>query len=349
VTTLGWVVGGGGLLGSHVAAALRSSPGFTEWVPAGGGLPWTDREGLEARFAEAIQGFLAATGGYDSGAVFWCAGAGVVGTPAAEMGRETETLERFLGRLGSLLESTHAASRRPLSFFLASSAGGVYAGSADAPLTETSPTRPLSPYGEEKLRQERVLVGWAQERDGVSTLVARIANLYGPGQRADKPQGLISQMSRCLIHNRPVHIYVPLDTVRDYVFAADAAQAIVLWMARLEWEAQHNGQAVHVSKICASERPTSIASLIGVFRRLAKRQLRIVCGLHALRERHPRRLRFNSTVWRDEPPPNGTSLLVGIDRVYRHQLALLQRGALPPPERLRLGRPPRPMAAPASH
>ena len=127
---------------------------------------------------------------------FWCAGAGVVGTPAAEMAAETETWERFLARLGSVLESTPPASRRPLSVFFASSAGGIYAGSSAVRLTELSPTHPLSPYGEEKLRQERALVQWAASHIEVSTLVARISNLYGPGQKSSKPQGHSPRFAR---------------------------------------------------------------------------------------------------------------------------------------------------------
>ena len=342
MTTLAWVIGRGGLLGSHVAAALRRSSRFAEWEPASGPFPWADRERLEARLAGAVRGFLTATGSHEAGSVFWCAGAGVVGTPSAEMAAESETWERFLARLGSELDSGQSGSRRPLALLLASSAGGVYAGSSGVPLTETSPTRPLSPYGEEKLRQERALAHWAEAREEVSILVARIANLYGPGQKGSKPQGLISQMSRCLIHHRPVHIYVPLDTVRDFVFVEDAARALVRWMERLRREAKHAGQGVRILKICASERPTTIAALVGAFRRLAKRQFRIVSGLHALSGQHPRRLQFRSTVWAEEPRPDATSLLVGIDRVYRHQLALSQGGALPPPEPVRPGIPSEP-------
>jgi UDP-glucose 4-epimerase len=174
-------------------------------------------------------------------------------------------------------------------------------------------------------------VRWAETHPEASTLVARIANLYGPGQRPDKPQGLISQMSRCLIHHRPLHIYVPLDTVRDFVFVEDAARALVRWSARLRREAENAGRSVHVLKICASECPTTIGGLVGVFGRLGKRGLRIVSGLHPLTEQHPQRLQFRSTVWADEPRPDTTGLLVGIHRVYLHQLALAQRGELPPP------------------
>jgi UDP-glucose 4-epimerase len=337
VTTLAWVIGGGGLLGSHVEAELGRSEQVTVWERTGGPFPWGHPARLEERFAETIRGFLEAGADDRSRSIFWCAGAGVVGTSAAELAEETETWERFLDRLGAERDLGRAGSARPLSISFASSAGGVYAGSSELPTTESSPTRPQSAYGEAKLRQERALADWARERPEISSLVARIANLYGPGQKGSKPQGLISQMSRCLIHHRPVHIYVPLDTVRDFVFVEDAAQSLVRWMERLSREAEDAGRGVHVLKICASERPTTIAGLVGVFRRLAKRQLRVVSGLHPLSGQHPRRLQFRSTVWSDEPRPDATSLLVGIDRVYRHQLALSQGGALLPPEPVGLG------------
>ena len=335
MTTLAWVIGRGGLLGSHVAATLAQSPDVTEWKPAGGSFPWAERERLDARFAESLDGFLQTAAGHRTGSIFWCAGAGVVATPAAAMATESEAWERFLARLASEL-ARRPRSRRPLSVILASSAGAIYGGARETPFTEGSSTRPVSPYGEAKLLQETALLRWAEAQPEVSTLVARVANLYGPGQRHDKPQGLISQMSRCLIHHRPLHIYVPLDTVRDFVFVEDAARALVRWSARLNREAETAGRSVHVLKICASERPTTIAGLVGVFRRLGKRRLRVVSGLHPQTGHHPQRLQFRSTVWTDEPRPDATSLLVGIHRVYQHQLALAQRGELPPPAPVRL-------------
>jgi UDP-glucose 4-epimerase len=337
VTTLAWVIGRGGLLGSHVAATLGPSPSFTEWRPASGTFPWADASRLEGCFAETIDGFLEAADGHRAASIFWCAGSGVVATPAEGMAAETGTWERFLARLGLELER-RSRPRPPLSVILASSAGGIYGETRGAPLTETSPTHPLSAYGQAKLLQEKALSRWAEGRHEVSTLVARISNLFGPGQRPDKPQGLISQMSRCLIHQRPVHIYVPLDTVRDFVFVEDAARALVRWTARLEREGAAAGRGIHVLKICASERPTTIAGLVGDFRRLGKRQLRVVSGLHPLAAQHAQRLHFRSTVWADEPRPDATSLLVGVHRVYQHQLALAQRGELPLPAPLRVPR-----------
>ncbi len=332
MSTLAWVIGSGGLLGSHVTRALRRAPRFTAWQPPGGALPWGEPQALDARLGEAVRGFTEAASHHSSAALFWCAGAGVVGTSTAELAAESRTWERLLERLGAERAAKRHARQAGLSVFLASSAGGVYAGSPEGPVTETSPARALSAYGEAKLHQERVLVGWGSSRPEVSTLVARISNLYGPGQKEDKPQGLISQMSRCLIHDRPLHIYVPLDTIRDFAFVEDAAGVLVRWMERLGDEAMRAERGVHVLKICASERATTIAGLVGVFRRLVKRPLRIVSGLHPLSGQHPRRLQFRSEVWPNEPRPDATTLLSGIDRVIRHQRALHQAGALAPPE-----------------
>jgi UDP-glucose 4-epimerase len=252
----------------------------------------------------------------------------------ATLDAESSSFELFLEGLGAELagQGTRDQAGR---VFLASSAGGVYAGSSDRPLHEGSLPRPISAYGRAKLRQEQELEGWAGRHPEVSVLVARISNLYGPGQKMDKPQGLISHMSRCLIHHQPVHIYVPLDTIRDYVFVEDAAHAIVRWMDRLGREAASSRDGRRVLKICASEQETTISALLGVFRRLAKRQLKVVSGLHAVRAQQPARLQFRSQVWSDEPRSGGTTLAVGVARVYRHQLGLFRAGALPPPSPLR--------------
>jgi UDP-glucose 4-epimerase len=334
VTTLAWVVGSGGLLGSHVARAVQAAGGFVPWNPPADPLPWEDRARLEARLGAAVRAFVAAAGHgpYGGWCLFWCAGAGVVGTSPATLDAESATWELFLARLGQELGAAPGARNQPGRLFLASSAGGLYAGSPERPLHEGSAPRPISPYGRAKLRQEQALERWAAGHPRVSSLVARISNLYGPGgRRMGRPKGLIPQMSRCLIHHQPVHIYVPLDTIRDYVYVEDAAPSLVRWMERLGAEATASSGARHVLKICASEQETTIATLLGVFRRLAKRQLKVVSGLHPLHAQQPARLQFRSRVWSDEPRPAATGLAVGVDRVYRHQLRLFQAGALPPP------------------
>jgi UDP-glucose 4-epimerase len=327
VTALAWVLGEGGLLGSNVAQSLQRSPDFEFWRPAGAPLAWEDPLRLERQLGAATREFVAAAAGRPGGwSAFWCAGVGVVGTSAHALAKECSTWRMFLHRLGREIDRRGSSAGR---LFLASSAGGVYAGNPERPITELSWPAPVSAYGRAKLRQEHALVTWAAQQPQVSTLVARISNLYGPGQNLEKPQGLVARMSQCLILGRPLHVYVPMDTTRDYVFAADAGRAIVRWMQRLAEEAGRAGEARHVMKICASQTETTVAGLLGAFRQTARRRVLLVTALNPARRLQPERLQFRSIVWSEEPVPAETSLATGIDRLHRHQLALFQAGALP--------------------
>ena len=78
--------------------------------------------------------------------------------------------------------------------FVASSAGGVYAGSSDPPFTERSVPRPISPYGRQSWNTSVSATLWG-EAHGIPVLIGRIANLYGPGQDMSKAQGLVSQLA----------------------------------------------------------------------------------------------------------------------------------------------------------
>ncbi|MGO9110002.1 MAG: NAD-dependent epimerase/dehydratase family protein [Thermoguttaceae bacterium] len=322
--TLAWVVGRGGLLGSSVERAI----GEAVWRPERP-FVWSDPNELRESIADAVRGFQnrLATESPDGWCVYWCAGKGVVGTPVDRLAAETTTLQFFLDRLGDALGDAQLAL--PGRIFLASSAGGVYGGSTEHPSTEATPPRPISDYGRAKLSQEDVLLDWARLRPTVSTLVGRISNLYGPGQHVDKPQGLISHMSRCLIFSVPVRIYVSLDTIRDYLFAEDAAKRIVAGVTRLGLEVPGGGQ--HVTKVYSSGKETAVAGLIGVFRQIAKRHLRVVLGPNPVRSQQPARLQFRSIVWRDEPALPSTELLDGVSRLHRYQFALFQAGRLPVP------------------
>src|SRR5258706_11384893 len=118
--------------------------------------------------------------------------------------------------------------RRRGSFVLSSSAGAIYAGSTDPVVTETTAECPTTGYGRGKLRQEQLVRSFADRAPTqVTSLIARISTLYGPGQSAEKPQGLISHMARQIIRNLPIQIYVPLDTIRDYITVNDASTKIM--------------------------------------------------------------------------------------------------------------------------
>jgi UDP-glucose 4-epimerase len=323
VTTLAWIVGAGGLLGSHVLRAAESNPSFRCFAPPGGRLPWGDAERLDAAFAAATAAFLRAAGdgaGSDW-AILWCAGGGVVASPPQELAADRRAWEGFLTTLGAALDAGPRLEGRLL---LASSAGGVWGGSTERPITESTPPRPLAGYGEMHLGRERALAAFVARRPGVRAVVARLSNLYGPGQRFDKPQGLISHVSRSVLLRRPVHLYVPLDTLRDYFFAEDAGFALVAALG-----AATGG--IPGLRLVASEEPTSIAELLAVFHRVTRRRVAVVSGLHSAAPLQPRHLTFRSTAGGRSDGRRRTPLLEGIARVHGHHLALLGQGRLSAP------------------
>jgi UDP-glucose 4-epimerase len=319
---LAWVIGAGGLLGSHVLRAIPSeAPAVAAWNPSESKLSWHDPARVLSELADHVEKFSrAVASGSRAWAVLWCAGAGVVGTTGETLAAETACFEHLLSRLGERLPDV------PGQILLASSAGGVYGNNPAQPLTEDSLCMPISDYGRNKLRQERFLLDWASGRPNVSTLTARISNLYGPGQNINKPQGLIAHISRSLLHHTPVHVYVSLDTLRDYIFAADCAAHLVRCLDRLR-----RGPRANIVKIFSAGETVTIAGIIAAFARIAKGHPRIICSAAPARSLQPVRLQFRSTVWPDLPAPARTNLTVGIQRVHQHMLSLFQQGRLPPP------------------
>lgn len=331
MTRIVWVCGRGGLLGSEVERVC-TRPGWIVFKPNLLAFPWTQRDPLDAGLRDEAQAFgrFLETSSATAWSLYWCAGAGVVSTSEAALVEECRTFETFLGSLGAALARSPISSLKG-NFFLASSAGGVYAGSSARPITEHCAPSPISPYGRAKLAQEEALTRWVVNHPNVRALIGRISNLYGPGQNMAKPQGLISHMSRSVVHRIPIHIYVPLDTLRDYLFVTDAAEAVVRWTERLPRDARRV-----IAKICASEQDTTIASLIATFRRIARRQVKVVSGLHPVQNRQPTVLQFRSIEWTDDPMRPSTTLLSGTERIYRNHLWLHAQGQLAPPLPMRV-------------
>lgn len=330
--TLFWIIGRGGLLGSRLPAAITGHvPGGECWTSPVARFSWGQPELLAEQLRASAVEFAAEVRRRGCGwGVFWAAGAGVIGTGDELLAAETSTLERLLALLDTYLLD---AALAPGLVFLASSAGGVYGNCSDPLITEMSECRPMSAYGHNKLRQEAILHAWADGRPDVTCRIGRISNLYGPGQNLAKPQGLISHISRCLIWQQPIHVYVPLDTIRDYIYVDDCARQIVSaavgWLGRVEAQPHPSRNRV---KLFAAEEPTTVAQIVGEFTRLSlRRHPRVICAPSALGLQQPRRLQFKSVVAPHVGLRQQTALPVGISRVHYHQLALYVDGRLASP------------------
>lgn len=297
---LTWVVGAGGLLGSSL---VRRLPAERVWHPREP-VAW-GRAGTADQLVAAATEFLSAAA-HDSWQVAWCAGAGVTASAAEALAAEAAMLDPVLSVLGGAQAPANGG------FFLASSAGGVYAGSRAAPFDEETPPAAISPYGAAKLGLEARVRDW-HHQSGVPVLVGRLANLYGPGQNLGKAQGLISQVIRAHLRRRPISVYVPLDTVRDNLFVTDAARLVDTGLARLRSETAAHGPQ-HVVKVLASQQGVTVGYLIAELGRLFKRRPHVVYGLSASSAYQARDLRLRSIVWTELDRAPLVPLPVGMAR-----------------------------------
>lgn len=321
-----FVVGGGGLLGRAVVEQLQQQD-LT--VRVARNVPWSENEPALECLMSQLDGFIhevfpsrgesdsASLPAHEAWSIIWCAGAGVTGTSEEELDREVELFSHFLL---SLVE-THRQLIPTLTFFYASSAGGVYAGAEVPPFTEDSTTAPLAPYGFAKLRCEEATQVLCNA--GATVAIGRISNLYGPGQNISKPQGLVSHL--CLAHHKGVYnkIFVSLDTLRDYIYIDDAASLVLRFIDVCTQKAPGR----RTIKILASGQSLSVAEIVGTARTLLKRAPQFVHSASHQTALQARDLRLKSIVFPeiDHFPkrsfPSGF-MMTNLDIGYRYRLGL---------------------------
>ncbi|MCU1492521.1 MAG: NAD-dependent epimerase/dehydratase family protein [Acidimicrobiaceae bacterium] len=316
---ISWVIGRGGLLGRSVEQALRARGPV--WGPSRA-FSWSDPERLAAELAEWIEEFATVVG-RQPWQIAWCAGAGVVGSGPSVLEQETEALSQFLAAASASLVPKNSSG----AFFLASSAGGVYAGAGTPPFDERSPVAPLAPYGWNKLKQESLAARWSGETS-IPLLIGRISNLYGPGQDLSKGQGLITQVCLRILARQPLQLYVPLDTIRDYLFADDAGRLVADGLTRLRREASESSAIPVVVKILASQQPVTVATVLAHFKLITKRPVSVIVGASPNARRQARDLRMLSSVWPELDRHPATSLSEGMRAVFTAILELAGAGGI---------------------
>lgn len=300
--TVAWVVGARGLLG---AAVLREISSRDDWHPVDAApLPWAGTAFADT-VAENVALLLETAKTRDEDwAVIWAAGAAVTNSTVEQLEIELGQLRHVVDRVVGESDAIESAERGM--FFYASSAGGIYGGSAEPPFSEATEPRPLGLYGTYKLKAEDLIR--AAGGGMLRTLSGRISNLYGPGQRLDKMQGLISHLAVAQFGPRPASIYVPLDTVRDYLFVTDASAMIADSLELL----RRQPAGTDVVKIFSSGTGTSIASLLGYFRTLSKSHPHVMLGASPAASLQGRDLRLTSRVWSEVDRREFVTLPAGI-------------------------------------
>lgn len=119
------------------------------------------------------------------------------------------------------------AAKRVGARIVYASSAAVYGEPLTLPLTESSPTNPISPYGLEKLTNEAYAALYSRLYE-TSSLGLRFFNVYGSRQDPSSPySGVITKFIQMIRANKPLTIRGDGQQKRDFIHVSDVAHANV--------------------------------------------------------------------------------------------------------------------------
>ncbi|HTW87652.1 MAG TPA: NAD-dependent epimerase/dehydratase family protein [Candidatus Binataceae bacterium] len=215
------VIGGAGFIGSHVVDKLLS---YGHSVRVFDRQPERFRgslAGVDYRFGDFADkmALVEALSGMD--AVYHFVSTTVPGT--ADLDPKADVKDNLVGCI-NLLESMQYLGIRRILFL--SSGGTVYGIPEKVPIPETHPLRPINSYGIVKVTIEHYLELFRRTR-GLSPVVVRASNPFGPRQSHSGVQGVISTYLRNILVRQPIEIWGDGSVIRDYFEVGDLAELCV--------------------------------------------------------------------------------------------------------------------------
>jgi len=214
------VLGGTGFIGSHIVDALLDE-GHTVKVIDRTLKHKNDKfpqfvEYIQADFADSLV-LLEALTGIDM--VIHLVSSTVPGTSNLD---PVADIQSNLVNSVNLLKAMQQAGVKRIIYF--SSGGTVYGNPIQLPISESHPTHPISSYGIIKLAIENYLFMY-KELYGLTPIILRLSNPYGPRQGHLGSQGVIGTFLRRIIQGQPIKIWGDGSIIRDYIYIADAVSA----------------------------------------------------------------------------------------------------------------------------
>lgn len=106
----------------------------------------------------------------------------------------------------------------------ASTGGAIYGETDELPQSETNTLQPESPYGITKLATEKYLHFYNRVH-GISSVILRYANVYGPRQGSYGEAGVIAIFIKKLLAGEAPIVFGDGEQTRDYIYVQDVVKA----------------------------------------------------------------------------------------------------------------------------
>lgn len=121
-----------------------------------------------------------------------------------------------------LLQTMHVMGIKRILYI--SSGGTVYGPSDNLPIHEDFPLKPICSYGIVKVSIENYLHLF-HSLYGLSSIILRVANPYGPRQGHLGTQGVVATFVERILRRETISIWGDGKTVRDYIYISDVVRA----------------------------------------------------------------------------------------------------------------------------
>jgi UDP-glucose 4-epimerase len=144
--------------------------------------------------------------------------------PAASEENPELDAELTLGPVQTVLDAL--GSRPSVSLTYLSSGGTVYGEPQRVPVDEDAPTAAVGAYGRLHLACEEAVLAHSA-RQGTAARILRCSSVYGRHQHPDRGQGALVTFLNRIETGRQVELFGGGESVRDYVYATDVAEAVV--------------------------------------------------------------------------------------------------------------------------
>jgi len=125
-----------------------------------------------------------------------------------------------------------ACFKKNVKNIIAASSAAVYGTPNELPLTESSQTIPLSPYGESKLKMEQQITDFSNKHI-LNSISLRFFNIFGKGQ-TDAYAGVITKFMKNIEEDKPLTIFGDGSNTRDFIFIDDVVNSIKRAIEKIE-------------------------------------------------------------------------------------------------------------------